>query len=320
MIVVTGGAGFIGSNIVRELVNVRKKDVIVVDDLKNGHQFDNIVDIPIKDYIDKETFIKSNIEYRCEAIIHQGACSSTTEWDGEYMMKNNLEYSKQIFEKCYYQNIPLIYASSAAVYGTPELNVPILEREENERPLNVYGYSKLLFDNYLRQRDFGRKGRFVRGCVGLRYFNVYGPGEHHKGSMASTAFHFNNQLKEDGVCKLFESNEPTIQHGEQLRDFVYVGDIVKVIMWLLDNPWHYGVYNVGSGKAQTFNDVAKAVIDYHGKGEIEYIPFPDHLKGAYQNYTEANLDNLRNIGYSEPFLTVEEGVKRYLTELDRNKQ
>lgn len=314
MIVVTGGAGFIGSNIVKALNQRGRTDILVVDNLQDGHKFRNLVDCQILDYLDQDEFLEKvqgnhhEFEY-IEAIFHEGACSSTTEWDGRYMMKNNYEYSKVLLHYCLERRIPLIYASSAAVYGGNEV---FREELAHESPLNVYGYSKFLFDQYVRK--FLPKSQTQ--IVGLRYFNVYGPRENHKGSMSSVAFHLNNQLKANGVIKLFEGCDG-YGNGEQRRDFIYVEDIVKVNLWLLDNPHISGIFNVGTGRSQPFNDIAHAVIKWHGRGELQYIPFPDHLRGSYQSFTEADLTQLRKAGYTEAFHTVEEGVKKYLDWLNK---
>ncbi len=309
--IVTGGAGFIGSNLVRVLIERGLGDVIVVDDLENGHKFVNISDLAIADYLDKDEFI-ARLDDRVfagsvKAIFHQGACSTTTEWDGRYMMKNNYGYSQVLLHHCLEHAIPYVYASSAAVYGGSS---KFVEDPLFENPLNVYGYSKLQFDRYVRRVAASPASQ----VVGLRYFNVYGPREQHKGSMASVAFHFNNQLRADGEARLFEGSDG-YGDGEQLRDFVYVEDVCNVNLWFLDNPDVSGIYNTGSGRAQTFNDVANAVIKWHGKGKIRYIPFPDHLKGAYQSFTEADLTQLRACGCDVEFRPVEDGVAAYLDQL-----
>lgn len=309
MIVVTGGAGFIGSNLVHGLNARGRRDVLVVDNLKNGVKFKNLVDCDIADYLDKTTFIErvKQGDYSAtsfEAVFHQGACSTTTEWDGRYMMANNYEYSKTLLHFCLEHTIPLIYASSAAVYGGGSV---FKEDRSCEAPLNVYGYSKLQFDQYLRERLPAIESQ----VVGLRYFNVYGPREAHKGSMASVAYHLNNQCKESAKVRLFEGCDG-FSDGEQLRDFVYVDDVVDVNLWFLDHPSVSGIFNVGTGRSQPFNDVARAVLAYYGWGEIEYIPFPDHLKGCYQSFTEANPNALRAAGCQHSFKTVEEGVRVYM--------
>ncbi len=311
MYIVTGGAGFIGSNLVQALADRGHTDIVVVDDLEDGHKFVNISDLAIADYLDKDDFIErlgdKAFASSIKAIFHQGACSTTTEWDGRYMMKNNYAYSQVLLHHCLEHAIPYIYASSAAVYGGSS---KFVEDPLVENPLNVYGYSKLQFDRYVRRVAASPASQ----VVGLRYFNVYGPREQHKGSMASVAFHFNNQVREDGEARLFEGSDG-YGNGEQLRDFVYVDDVCNVNLWFLDNPDVSGIFNTGSGRAQTFNDVANAVIKWHGKGKIRYIPFPDHLKGAYQSFTEADLSQLRACGCDVEFRPVEEGVPAYLDQL-----
>lgn len=312
MHVVTGGAGFIGSNLVRTLLDSGRDDVIIVDDLRDGHKFVNIADLLIADYIDKDEFLQKLDSDKAfatgvRAVLHQGACSETTEWDGRYMMQNNYAYSQRLLHHCLKQGTPFVYASSAAVYGASQT---FAEHPDNERPLNVYGYSKLQFDRYVRRIAATPDTQ----VVGLRYFNVYGPREQHKGSMASVAWHFNKQVREDGEARLF-AGSGGYDDGEQVRDFVYVDDVCAVNLWFLDHPDVSGVFNAGTGRAQSFNDVAKAVIAWHGSGKIRYIPFPAHLEGAYQSYTQADLTSLRNTGCDVAFRPVEDGVKNYLDQL-----
>jgi len=314
MIIVTGGAGFIGSNIVKTLNERGETDILVVDNLKNGTKFKNIADCEIADYMDKEEFIErinrgEAFANKVDAILHEGACSATTEWDGKFMMKNNYDYTKSLLHYCLQRNIAYLYASSASVYGGGSV---FKESREFEEPLNMYAYSKFLFDQYVRRHQ----AEFKSQVVGFRYFNVYGPREQHKGSMSSVAFHVNTQIHEAGKAKLFEGCDG-YGHGEQRRDFVYVGDAVAVNLWFLDNPDKSGIFNLGTGRSQTFKDVAEAVIAYHGKGSIEYIPFPEHLKGRYQSFTEADISALRAAGYSAPFKTVEEGVTEYMAWLNK---
>ncbi len=314
MIVVTGGAGFIGSNLVKTLNQKGYTNIIVVDNLKNGVKFRNLVDCQIADYYDKRDFFEQlqnkSLKKKVTAIFHLGACSSTTEWDGHYIMQNNYEYSKLLLHFCMKRGIPFIYASSASVYG----NGTVFKEEfQYEKPINMYAYSKYLFDQYVRQ--YLSDPELESQIVGLRYFNVYGSRESHKGGMASVAFHFNNQIKISNKLKLFEGCDG-YENGEQRRDFVHVQDTVDVKLWLFENPQISGIFNVGTGKSQTFNEVAQAVLNWHNSGEIEYIPFPDHLKGSYQSFTEADISALIKAGYSQPFKDVQTGVKLYLDQLN----
>ena len=312
MIVVTGGAGFIGSNLVKELNRRGHRDILVVDELSDGHKFVNLADCEIADYLDRDDYldkVTGGDMPAPEVLFHQGACSTTTEWDGRYMMANNFEYSRQLLHYCQEHSVPFIYASSASVYGAGPI---FSEGLENEQALNVYGYSKFLFDQYVRRR----LDTFSCQVAGLRYFNVYGPREQHKGSMASVAFHFNNQIRESGELRLFEGCDGYAD-GEQRRDFVYVGDAVNVNLWMWEHPQVSGVFNCGSGRSQSFNEMAQAVINWHGKGKIRYVAFPEHLKNVYQSFTEADISQLRRVGYDQPFLSVEQGVKAYLDQLAR---
>lgn len=307
MIIVTGGAGFIGSNIVKALNDLGRRDILVVDDLTDGTKFLNLVDLDIADYMDKDDFIASIIagdEFGdIDVIFHEGACSATTEWNGKFVMHNNYEYSKDLLHYCLDREIPFYYASSAATYGD---KLGFVESREHEGPLNVYGYSKFLFDEYVRRI----LPEATSPVCGFKYFNVYGPREQHKGSMASVAFHLNNQLLKGENAKLFEGSE------HFLRDFIYVGDVAKVNVWAWQNGLS-GIYNLGTGRAQSFKDVADAVLAFHKKGEIETIPFPEHLKSRYQEYTQANMDKLRAAGYNEPFKDVATGVAEYMAWLNR---
>jgi ADP-L-glycero-D-manno-heptose 6-epimerase len=311
MIVVTGGAGFIGSNLVRALNARGRGDVVVVDDLRNGRKFVNLVPCEIADYFDRDTFLerlKGGAIERPEAVFHQGACAVTTEWDGRFMLENNYRYSVRLFEYCVANNVPLIYASSAAVYGASKTF-----REDDraaERPLNVYGYSKLLFDQYVRRHAARARAQ----VAGLRYFNVYGPGEAHKGSMASVAFHLRRQVVEQGEARLFEGSGGYAA-GEQRRDFVYVGDVASVNLWLLDHPQVSGIFNVGTGASESFNDVARAIIAGLGRGTVRYIPFPPELAASYQSFTQADISALRAAGYGAPFKDVRAGIASYLDAL-----
>jgi len=308
MIIVTGGAGFIGSNLVAALNGAGREDIVVVDNLENGKKFINLEMNRITDYYDKTEF-RSMIQSdrlpgdQIEVIFHQGACSKTTEWDGRYMLDNNFTYSKALLNYALARDIPFIYASSAAVYGVSK---QFAEQQENERPVNVYGYSKLLFDHYVRRLI----GTGTHQIAGLRYFNVYGPHEQHKDRMASVVWHLHHQLLESGKARLFKGSEGYAD-GEQRRDFVFVKDVVDVNLWLYENGIS-GIFNVGTGSSRSFNDVANAVISSHGNGEIEYIEFPETLKGSYQSFTEAEISRLRQAGYHKEFTTLEAGVAQYM--------
>ncbi|MPW37526.1 ADP-glyceromanno-heptose 6-epimerase [Vibrio sp. B1Z05] len=308
MIIVTGGAGMIGSNIVKALNDRGINDILVVDNLKNGKKFVNLVDLDITDYMDRDDFltqIMAGDDFGpIDAVFHEGACSATTEWDGKYMMLNNYEYSKELLHYCLERQIPFLYASSAATYGETDT---FIEEKQYEGALNVYGYSKQQFDNYVRRlvADAKAHNETLSQITGFRYFNVYGPREQHKGSMASVAFHLNNQLNAGENPKLFAGSE----HFK--RDFVYVGDVAAVNLWFLENEVS-GIFNLGTGHAESFDEVAKAVIKHHQKGQIETIPFPEHLKGAYQEYTQADLTKLRATGCNHTFKSVAQGVAEYL--------
>lgn len=319
MIIVTGGAGFIGSNLVHELNQAGHRDILVVDNLApapnlSGPKFLNLHGAEFSDYMDKREFrdaVKSgSIEgTKVQAILHQGACSNTLEDDGRYMMDNNFTYSKELLHFALEHGIPFVYASTAAVYGA---STDFTEMPRNERPLNVYGYSKLVFDNYVRRLMPEMKST----VVGLRYFNVYGQREQHKGRMASVMHHFTKQLKETGVIRMFEGSGG-YGNGEQRRDFVYVGDLARINMFfaglLTDQKKPQNVraiVNAGTGEARTFKAVAEALMSVHGPGKIEYIPFPGDLKNRYQHFTQADIQGLRNAGYRESFTTLEDGVKK----------
>ncbi len=311
MIIVTGGAGFIGSNLIHGLNAAGRDDILVVDDLTDGRKFRNISAARIMDYQDMEEFrsaVQDNrtFEQKIDAVFHQGACSVTTEWDGRYMLDNNYEYSKLLLHYCLDNQIPFIYASSASVYG---VNRESAESGGHEAPINVYGYSKFLFDNYVRRVVLSRTVQSQ--VVGLRYFNVFGPREQHKEAMASVVYHFNQQIQKTGRLRLFRGSDGYAD-GEQRRDFIHVDDVVAVNLWFMQQQNKSGIYNTGTGQSRSFNDMARAVIQWHGRGNIEYIDFPQQLIGSYQSFTEADISALRKAGYQQPFRTLEEGITRYL--------
>jgi ADP-L-glycero-D-manno-heptose 6-epimerase len=328
--IVTGAAGFIGSNLVEALNKRGIKDVIAVDELKPADKYRNMADLEIADYLDKSEFIDAFAKGKfgkVEAIFHEGACSDTMETDGQYMMANNYRYSLDLLDICTEQKVPFLYASSAATYGGSDV---FKESREFEKPLNVYGYSKFLFDQVVRQRFLEKKT--TAQVVGFRYFNVYGPRESHKGRMASVAFHHYHQFLETQAVKLF-GEYGGYGPGEQKRDFVSVEDVVKVNLFFQSHPEKSGIFNLGTGRAQPFNDVARSVINslraIAGEDElplselvderlVEYVTFPDALRGKYQSFTQADLTNLRSAGYQDDFLTVEQGVKKYMTWLSEN--
>jgi len=320
--IVTGAAGFIGSNLVRALNERGERDIIAVDNLESADKFRNLVDCEIADFLDKRDFqsllAAGEFDGDVKAIFHQGACSDTMETDGRYMMENNYQYSVELLDFCIEQDVPLIYASSAAVYGGSST---FREERTFESPLNVYGYSKFLFDQMVRRRlpDAGIQ------IAGFRYFNVYGRNEAHKSRMASVAWHFFNQFHGEGKVRPFRGSGG-YEDGEQRRDFVAVEDVVKVNLWFLDHPQARGVFNVGTGRAQSFNDVAVATVnacraargesalslaELRAQGTIEYREFPPALLGKYQHFTQADMSALKRIGYAAPFLSVEQGVAGY---------
>jgi ADP-L-glycero-D-manno-heptose 6-epimerase len=320
--VVTGAAGFIGSRIVEALNAAGVTDIVAVDNLQQSDKVRNLARLEIADYLDQADFLErlDSFDGAVEAVLHQGACSDTMESDGRYMMENNYRYSKLLLDWCQEAEIPLLYASSASVYGAGS---QFREERGCELPLNVYAYSKFLFDQLVRRSLPGRSAQIA----GFRYFNVYGPNEAHKGRMASVAFHAYNQLLTAGKVKLFVGSGG-YGNGEQRRDFVHVDDVADVNLWFLEHRDVSGIFNCGTGRAQTFNQLAAATInalqgthlsvaELAHKGLIEYIPFPEALKGKYQSFTEADLSRLRAAGYKRDFRSVEQGVAAYVKELQK---
>jgi ADP-L-glycero-D-manno-heptose 6-epimerase len=333
--VVTGAAGFIGSNIIAGLNARGIDDIIAVDDMTQGDKFRNLADLKISDYIDADVFYDAFAagQYgQIEAVFHEGACSDTMEQNGKYMMANNYGVSWHLYQACQKRGARLLYASSAATYGGANT---FREEPAFELPLNVYGYSKLLFDQRMRREcgdGFHRtKAGKTMQVVGFRYFNVYGPREQHKGRMASVAFHQFNQFKAEGKVKLF-GEYGGYPPGGQTRDFVYIDDVVAVNLWFFDHPTETGIFNLGTGRAQPFNDVASSVVnamrslqgqpalalpDIAQQGLVEYIPFPDALRGKYQCFTQADLTALRATGCDHAFVDVQTGAAKYVQWLSR---
>ena len=326
-IIVTGAAGFIGANNVKALNERGETDIVAVDNLRRAEKFRNLADCEIADYLDKAEFIellRRRALPKPDLVFHQGACSDTMESDGRYMIENNYRYSLALLEWCQALRVPFIYASSGSVYG---LGPVFREDRAHEKPLNVYGYSKFLFDQVVRRRMHA----LAAPVVGLRYFNVYGPRESHKGRMASVAFHHFNQYRAEGRVKLFEGSHG-YANGEQRRDFIHVDDVIAVNLHFADKPAS-GIYNVGTGRAQSFNDVALAVVNTMreangepplalaeavAQGRIEYIPFPEALRGKYQAYTQADIERLRASGFAAQMRSVEQGTAAYVRWLLKN--
>ena len=321
-VVVTGAAGMIGSNLVHGLNALGLDDVIAVDDLTDGPKYRNLLGAHLSDYFDRsqfyERFARGDFG-RVDAVLHQGACSDTMEHDGKYMLETNYRCSKTLLDACIAQRTPLLYASSAATYGG---STSFREEPAFEQPLNVYGYSKLLFDQVVRRV----LAASPVPLVGFRYFNVYGPREQHKGRMASVAFHHFQQFRDTGAVRLF-GEYGGYAPGAQSRDFVHVDDVVAVNLWFLQHPEQRGIFNLGTGRAQPFNDVAEATVntsrrlaglppltlaDQVQQGLVQYIDFPEALKGKYQSFTQADLSGLRRAGCDLPFVDVATGVARYV--------
>ena len=313
MIIVTGGAGFIGSCVVRTLNDKGLNDIVIVDNIANTDKWMNMRNKKFIKYVHKEQFLAELPTYEnVEAIIHMGACSATTERDFDYLWNNNFEYTKALWNYCAEKQISFIYASSAATYGDGSLGFDDQMDIDKLLPLNGYGYSKQLFDQWVKHQALPA-GNKPKQHVGLKFFNVYGPNEYYKGSMASMIFHGFNQIKNDGVIRLFKSCNPDYEDGGQLRDFVYVKDVCAVIYWLFERPQISGLFNVGTGRAQSFRELAEAT--FHALGmepDIQYIDMPEQLREKYQYYTKAEMAHLRYAGYKETFMDLETGARDYV--------
>jgi ADP-L-glycero-D-manno-heptose 6-epimerase len=322
MLVVTGGAGFVGSNLIEALNQSGRDQILLVDDLTDASKIANLADLAISDYADKDEFLidieRHGMPESVKGVFHQGACSDTMATDGHDVMSTNYVYSKKLFLACARAGVSFIYASSASVYGR---DGPFGESGEGEQPLNAYAYSKFLFDRHVS----AERARISNQVVGLRYFNVYGPREDHKSRMASVVWHIVAQYHEGGAVRLFEGSGG-YGPGEQRRDFVYVQDVARVNLFFLDNPSISGIFNVGTGASRSFNEVALVAInacrnvdgdaplglsDAQSQKVLNYFPMPQALAGKYQNFTEATINQLQSVGYSAPWTSLEEGVARY---------
>ncbi len=317
MFLITGGAGFIGSNIAHRLTQ-QGHDVIICDWLGTDNiKWKNLIGIAAERFIAPEDLLSAlpELSGKIEAVIHMGAISATTETDGDLVVRSNFELSRSLWNWCAAENIPFVYASSAATYGDGELGFVdgnLLENTTRLRPLNLYGWSKQAFDVWALSQI--EKGRAVPPqWAGLRFFNVYGPRESHKGSMMSIVCRNYAACAEGRTVKLFKSHKPGVEDGEQLRDFIHVEDCANVIDFLLENTDRSGIFNVGTGQARSFRDLIAATYKACGHVEkIEYIPMPEELRNRYQYFTQADVSHLRDVGYDRPFLSLEDGVKKYV--------
>jgi ADP-L-glycero-D-manno-heptose 6-epimerase len=305
MILLTGGAGFIGSNILKALNEMGETDILVSDNLTNASKHLNLNNRRFADYIDKEALPAKLKDFNFSLVIHQGACSSTTESNGKYMMENNYEYSKKLFHYCIEKKIPFIYASSAATYGDGKTGFD--DSHENYFPLNVYGYSKLLFDRYVKMTI--EKHNPSIPVTGLRYFNVYGYQENHKADMASVVYKMFRQVSAGQPVTLFEGSEKIF------RDFIFIEDVVEVVKHFIQKNKGQGVYNCGTGKARSFQDMADIFLKLHEGARLEYVTFPAHLQEKYQYFTQAETTRLLETGYNKPFHSLEEGIAKYYQQL-----
>lgn len=309
-IIVTGGAGFIGSCLIRTLNDAGYTDIIVVDNICSTEKWRNLNNKNYTEYISRNDFLQRLPEFAGEVshVIHMGACSATTEKNFDFLYKNNFEYTKALWKFCSEEKISFIYASSAATYGDGSCGFDDKDNIKQLRPLNGYGYSKQLFDLWVEKQTVTP----AQHC-GFKFFNVYGPNEYFKGSMASVIFHSFNKIIETGEMGLFKSYREEYEDGQQLRDFVYVKDLCKVIMFVIEHPEINGLFNLGTGKARSFYDLCKDTFLAMGlKPNIKYINMPESLRPKYQYFTEAKMDKLREAGYTEPFYTLEEGITDYV--------
>lgn len=314
MHLVTGGAGFIGSHLIRALNRQGISDILVVDNLERDRRLDNLADCCIADVVDKRVMFRAlqagRFDGAIERVFHQGACTDTLEQDGSYLQENNTEFSKLLLGRALEREVPFIYASSAAIYGNAG---QFREDPQNERPLNPYAVSKLAFDQHVRRL----LPRAASTLVGLRYFNVYGPREHHKRHMASMVYHVHRQIREHGSALLYRGTSG-YDDGEQRRDFVFVEDVVRVNLFFAEGPPRRGIYNVGSGESHSFNSLATLISERMGRGGIEYVPCPVGLRSRYQSYTQADLSRLRAAGYNGPFTALDEGVARSIAAWEKD--
>jgi ADP-L-glycero-D-manno-heptose 6-epimerase len=311
MIVITGAAGFIGSALVWRLNQLGKNNIIIVDELGKDEKWKNLTSLDYDDFINKDVFfekIKTGLDFKVDTIIHMGANSSTTEKDADHLMENNFEYTKKLALYAINKDIRFIYASSAATYGDGNLGFDDKDEiSKTLRPLNMYGYSKNLFDIWALKKNMFDK------IVGIKYFNVFGPNEYHKGDMRSVVHKAFEQIRDTAKVRLFKSRHKDYKDGEQKRDFVYIKDAVDMTLFFMDNKDKNGLYNVGSGKARTWNDLVTALFNAVGKPvNIEYIDLPDHLADKYQYFTEAKLDKIKKAGYTNQISSLEEGVTDYV--------
>ena len=322
-ILVTGGFGFIGTNLIKKLNEIGFSDITCIDSLNNPLKLINASEIKISDFIDKKEFFSilkntSSHAFDYDYIFHQGACSDTTCEDGNYIMQNNFTFSKLLADICLENYIPMVYASSASVYGEAKYFI----ESKNEKALNYYAYSKLLFDEYIRNKNINSLKSQI---VGLRYFNVYGPYEEHKNRMASVILHFYNQMKKNKKINIFEGSHG-LENGEHKRDFIHVDNVVDMNLWFFKNNKISGIFNCGTSEANSYNKIADIIINYFKQNKNNfnltvddyknYIKFPADLKDKYQPFTESSNENIKSLGYDNKFYSIEEGVNKYLKYLD----